>query len=235
MAANDVPCCETMFWVYLLISVVLVAFAGLMSGLTLGLMSLSLVDLEVLTKAGQPQDRKNAEKILPIVKNQHLLLCTLLICNAMAMEALPIFLDALLPAWGAILISVSLILAFGEIIPQAVCSRYGLGVGAKLSVVVQLLVIVIFPIAYPIIVGWAPWKGAFCTYETGRTKDIGGHAWKRGGVNCANKPLKIHSTLFALCCSKEVQASVAGRSLLVAGRPSSVDSRPSVGHQCKFK
>ncbi|KAF5960017.1 hypothetical protein HYC85_001226 [Camellia sinensis] len=31
-----------------------------MSGLTLGLTSLSLVDLEVLTKAGQPQDKKNA-------------------------------------------------------------------------------------------------------------------------------------------------------------------------------
>lgn len=26
------------------------------------------------------------EKILPVVKNQHLLLCTLLICNAAAME-----------------------------------------------------------------------------------------------------------------------------------------------------
>ncbi|KAI8028831.1 DUF21 domain-containing protein [Camellia lanceoleosa] len=150
MAANNVLCCETMFWVYLLISAALVAFAGLMSGLTLGLMSLSLVDLEVLTKAGQPPDRKNAEKILPIVKNQHFLLCTLLICNAMAMEALPIFLDALLPAWGAILISVSLILAFGEIIPQAVCSRYGLRVGAKLSVVVRLLVKVVIPIAYPV-------------------------------------------------------------------------------------
>ncbi|KAI9159735.1 hypothetical protein LWI28_001401 [Acer negundo] len=33
----------------------LVSFAGLMSGLTLGLMSLSLVDLEVLVKAGSPQ------------------------------------------------------------------------------------------------------------------------------------------------------------------------------------
>lgn len=113
MAANDVPCCQTMFWVYLMISASLVLFAGIMSGLTLGLMSLSLVDLEVLTKAGQPEDRKNAglvfvllfnsfisftssalisfvflmaAKILPIVKNQHLLLCTLLICNAMAME-----------------------------------------------------------------------------------------------------------------------------------------------------
>ncbi|XP_075495647.1 DUF21 domain-containing protein At5g52790-like [Primulina tabacum] len=151
MAANDVPCCETMFWVYLVISVNLVCFAGLMSGLTLGLMSLSLVDLEVLIKAGRPEDRKNAEKIYPIVKNQHLLLCTLLIYNSLAMEALPIFLDALLPAdWGAILISVTFILAFGEIIPQSVCSRYGLSIGARLSVLVRLLVLIVFPFSYPI-------------------------------------------------------------------------------------
>lgn len=64
MAANDVPCCETMFWVYLVICVALVCFAGLMSGLTLGLMSLSLVDLEVLIKAGKPEDRKNAGELV---------------------------------------------------------------------------------------------------------------------------------------------------------------------------
>ena len=85
-----------------------------------------------------------AAKILPVVKNQHLLLCTLLIGNALAMEvsysffpffylvmvckeacsfsteyrcvqALPIFLDELVNAWGAILISVTLILMFGEV------------------------------------------------------------------------------------------------------------------------
>ncbi|CAN0902855.1 DUF21 domain-containing protein At5g52790 [Linum grandiflorum] len=147
---NDVPCCEPMFWGYLVICIALVAFAGLMSGLTLGLMSLSLVDLEVLIKAGRPDDRKNAAKILPIVKRQHLLLCTLLIGNALAMEALPIFLDSILPPWAAILISVTLILAFGEIIPQSICSRYGLSVGAKLSPAVKLIVIVLFPVAYPI-------------------------------------------------------------------------------------
>jgi metal transporter CNNM len=49
-----------MFWVYLLSCAGLVMFAGLMSGLTLGLMSLSIVDLEVLSKAGTPQDRLNA-------------------------------------------------------------------------------------------------------------------------------------------------------------------------------
>jgi hypothetical protein len=31
-------------------------------------------------------------------------------------QALPIFLDSLVPSWGAVLISVTLILAFGEVI-----------------------------------------------------------------------------------------------------------------------
>lgn len=86
-------------------------------------------------------------KILPVMKNQHLLLCTLIIVNALAAEDLhaiclysscnlvlfwclvfcvlmtgfwnlqvrPIFLDAIVPAWAAILISITLILAFGEV------------------------------------------------------------------------------------------------------------------------
>ncbi|KAH9300037.1 hypothetical protein KI387_011620, partial [Taxus chinensis] len=143
-------CCGVTFWIYLLIIVGLVLFAGLMSGLTLGLMSLGLVDLEVLIQSGTPQDKKHAAKILPVVKNQHLLLCTLLIGNSMAMEALPIFLDSLVTAWGAILISVTLILMFGEILPQAVCSRYGLAVGAAVAPIVRVLLFAFFPVAYPI-------------------------------------------------------------------------------------
>jgi metal transporter CNNM len=213
--ADHEACCGSMFWVYLMACFALVMFAGLMSGLTLGLMSLSLVDLEVLAKAGTPKDKLNAgivaihtvsfpgsvvllinssvarthhaERILPVVKNQHLLLCTLLIGNSLAMEALPIFLDKLVPSFVAILISVTLILAFGEvtpfcyfpsiqsnsiqflcdslpprpyctclmscspqIIPQAVCTRYGLSVGAKAAPVVRVLLILFFPVAYPI-------------------------------------------------------------------------------------
>ncbi|KAL9238523.1 hypothetical protein vseg_012929 [Gypsophila vaccaria] len=148
--AVEYRCCETKFFLNIGVIVFLVIFAGLMSGLTLGLMSMSLVDLEVLAKSGTPKDRKHAEKILPVVKNQHLLLCTLLICNAAAMEALPIFLDSLVTAWGAILISVTLILLFGEIIPQSVCSRYGLAIGAKVAPFVRVLVWICSPVAYPI-------------------------------------------------------------------------------------
>ncbi|CAI0453622.1 unnamed protein product [Linum tenue] len=148
--AVEYTCCSSEFFIHILIIVMLVLFAGMMSGLTLGLMSLSLVDLEVLAKSGTPQDRKYAAKILPVVKNQHWLLCTLLICNAAAMEALPIFLDSLITAWGAILISVTLILLFGEIIPQAVCTRYGLAIGATVAPFVRVLVWICSPIAYPI-------------------------------------------------------------------------------------
>ncbi|MQL82522.1 hypothetical protein Taro_014990 [Colocasia esculenta] len=148
--AVEYHCCELQFFIHIVIIALLVVFAGLMSGLTLGLMSMSLVDLEVLAKSGTPTDRKHAAKILPVVKKQHLLLCTLLMCNAAAMEALPIFLDTLVTAWGAILISVTLILLFGEIIPQAVCSRYGLAIGAAVAPAVRVLVWICSPIAYPI-------------------------------------------------------------------------------------
>ncbi|XP_027354070.1 DUF21 domain-containing protein At1g47330 [Abrus precatorius] len=159
--AAEVPCCGTKFSLYVLVIIGLVCFAGLMAGLTLGLMSLGIVDLEVLMKSGRPQDRIHAAKIYPVVKNQHLLLCTLLIGNSLAMEALPIFLDALVHPAAAILISVTLILMFGEILPQAICTRYGLTVGATLAPFVRVLLVVFFPVSYPIskVLDWMLGKG----------------------------------------------------------------------------
>ncbi|MCD7471049.1 DUF21 domain-containing protein [Datura stramonium] len=150
MGHTYLKCCNTEFFIYVIAVVFLVLCAGLMSGLTLGLMSMSVIDLEVLAKSGTPKDRLHASKILPIVKQQHLLLCTLLISNAAAMEALPVFLDELVPDWGAILLSVTLILLFGEIIPQSLCTRYGLAIGATVAPLVRVLIWFWFPIAYPI-------------------------------------------------------------------------------------
>ncbi|KAK8567214.1 hypothetical protein V6N13_005125 [Hibiscus sabdariffa] len=59
--ASNVPCCGAEFSLYLLEIVGLVCSVGLMAGLTLGLMSLGLVDLEVLMKSGCPQDRIHAD------------------------------------------------------------------------------------------------------------------------------------------------------------------------------
>lgn len=60
MAEYEFPCCERDFWGYLIMCLVLVSLAGIASGLALGLLSFSHVDLEVLIKAGRPKDRKYA-------------------------------------------------------------------------------------------------------------------------------------------------------------------------------
>ena len=49
------------------------------------------------------------------------------------LQALPLFLDRLLDPVTAVLISITVVLIFGEIIPQAVCTRYGLAVGMSLQ------------------------------------------------------------------------------------------------------
>ena len=85
-----------------------------MSGLTLGLLSLDTVELEVLKRSGSTQEQAAAKRIIPVVKNAHFLLVTLLLCNAAAMEALPIVLDKLVHELVAIIISVTAVLFFGE-------------------------------------------------------------------------------------------------------------------------
>lgn len=51
------------WWIFGGISIFLVCFAGIMSGLTLGLMSLGLMDLEVLQRSGTDLEKKQASKI----------------------------------------------------------------------------------------------------------------------------------------------------------------------------
>ncbi|DBA74258.1 hypothetical protein WJX77_000848 [Trebouxia sp. C0004] len=135
---------------FLCISVFLVLMAGLMSGLTLGLMSLDQVDLEVLLRSGTPTERKYAARISPVVTKPHHTLVTLLLCNAVALEALPIFLDRLVNPVTAVVLSVTVVLFFGEIVPQAICSHYGLAIGAWTAWFVRFLMLATAIISWPI-------------------------------------------------------------------------------------
>lgn len=78
--AVEYTCCSTEFFLHIVIIVFLVLFAGLMSGLTLGLMSLSLVDLEVLAKSGTPTDQKYAG--IPYVLPHYVcvVICLIVVC-----------------------------------------------------------------------------------------------------------------------------------------------------------
>ena len=79
------------------------------------------------------------------------MLVTLLLSNATAMEALPLFLDRLVPSLWAVIISVTAVLFFGEIIPQAICiGPQQLIIAEKVAPAVKLLMLVLGPICYPI-------------------------------------------------------------------------------------
>eukprot|EP00899_Mesostigma_viride_P022767 jgi/Mesvir1/3675/Mv14964-RA.1 len=146
---RDVPGTNR-FYIDIGVCVFMVLFAGICSGLTLGLLSLDPMNLEVILKGGSPTQRAHAQRIMPLVRNHHLLLCTLLLANAAAMEGLPIFLDRLVGPILAIVFSVTAVLIFGEVLPQAVCSRYGLAIGAGLSWFVWALIALLSPIAWPL-------------------------------------------------------------------------------------
>jgi len=121
-----------------------------MSGLTLGLMSLDRMDLEILMQSGTDRQKKHAGRILPLLDYHHWLLVTLLLCNSAAMEALPLFLDKLVSEYIAIIISVTAVLLFGEIIPQSICCRFGMAVGSKTAWLVRVLMWLTLPISWPI-------------------------------------------------------------------------------------
>lgn len=121
-----------------------------LTGMTMGLLSLDTLKLKIKYLVGTEDDKAAVSKILPLLENHHWLLCTLLLYNAMANEALPIFLDALVPSWAAVIISVTLVLLFGEIIPTALFTGPNqLLIAARFTPLVYFLKYLFSPIAYP--------------------------------------------------------------------------------------
>lgn len=78
------------------------------------------------------------------------MLTTLVIGNVMVNAAFSILTSDVLSGFWAFLLSSILITIFGEIIPQALCSRFGLAIGAYTVWIVYILMAVLFIVAYPI-------------------------------------------------------------------------------------
>ncbi|RPA96758.1 DUF21-domain-containing protein [Choiromyces venosus 120613-1] len=139
------------FWVNVGIAFFLVVLGGIFAGLTLGLMGQDEIYLQVIEQSGEGAEKKHATKVLRLLKRgKHWVLVTLLLSNVITNETLPIVLDRSLGGgWPAVLSSTVLIVIFGEIIPQSVCVRYGLSIGAYLSPFVIGLMYLMYPVAYP--------------------------------------------------------------------------------------
>lgn len=116
-----------------------------------GLLSLDHMEMKIKSESGTEQEKLYSAKVLPIISRHHLLLVTLMLWNASATEALPIFLNKIVPEYVAIIISVTLVLLFGEIIPASILTGpKQLQIAASLTPVVYVVLFLFFPIAYPI-------------------------------------------------------------------------------------
>ena len=130
--------------------IVLICFSGLFSGLTLGLLGLDLIGLEIVMEAGSEEEKEYASIIYPLRKNGNLLLCTLLLGNVAVNALLSILLADLTSGLVGFLVSTILIVIFGEIVPQASCSRYALYIGAKTVPLVKIILMCLYIFAKPI-------------------------------------------------------------------------------------
>ncbi|KAF9141943.1 hypothetical protein BG015_001088 [Linnemannia schmuckeri] len=131
------------------------------NGLTIGLMGLDETNLHVLMASGSPKEQFHAETVFGLLsRGKHWVLVTLLLGNVIVNETLPVVLDSELGGGVvAILISTLLIVIFGEIIPQAVCARYGLAIGAYCAKPMLIFMYIMSPIAYPIAMLLDSWLG----------------------------------------------------------------------------
>lgn len=137
-------------WLQIIVVIILLCLSGLFSGLNLGLMALDKTELKIIEKCGSPAEKKYAKLITPLRKRGNFLLCTLLLGNVMVNSTATILMDEMSNGVIAVVASTLCIVLFGEIIPQAICSRHGLAIGARTSFITRFFMIVTFPLSFPI-------------------------------------------------------------------------------------
>lgn len=138
-------------WIQIVLIILLFSLSGLFSGLNLGLMALDKTELKIIETAGDPDEKRYAKIIRPVRDRSNLLLCTILLGNVMVNTSLTVLMDNLTGSGlFAVIVSTLGITIFGEILPQAVCSRHGLAIGAKTIWLTRFFMVLLFPIAFPI-------------------------------------------------------------------------------------
>lgn len=138
-------------WIKIIFIIALMILSGLFSGLNLGLMALDPTTLKIIKQSGTKRQRAYANLIFRIRRHGNYLLCTLLLGNVIVNSTLTILLDEVLPGGiYAVIASTLSIVIFGEIIPQAICSRHGLVIGAWTIPLTLTFMVLTFPLSFPL-------------------------------------------------------------------------------------
>jgi cyclin M-like protein len=133
-----------------------IAQSGIFSGLNLAIFSISKLRLEVEAAGGN----RDASGLLALRKDSNLTLATVLWGNVTINVLLTLLSGSVLTGIGAFVFSTVVITLFGEIIPQAYFSRHAMRMAARLTPLLNVYRVGLYPIAKPtaIVLNW--WLGA---------------------------------------------------------------------------
>lgn len=114
------------------------------------MLGLDKIGLKIVINGEDPVLAAQAKIIAPIRDNGNLLLCTLLLGNVAVNAYLSILMSDLTSGTVGFVSSTILIVIFGEIIPQALCSRNALYVGSVAVPVVKVIMFFLYPFTKPL-------------------------------------------------------------------------------------
>ena len=162
-------------WFKILAIVVCLILSGTFSGLNLGLMSLDQTELKIIINSGSEKERGYAKAIHPVRKHGNFLLCSILLGNVLVNNSLTIMLDSMIGQgiWAVVGATIAIVI-FGEIIPQAICSRHGLAVGAHTILLTKLFMGLTAPLAWPLskLLDWVLGREVATVYNRERLMEL---------------------------------------------------------------
>jgi hypothetical protein len=92
-----------------LFSLLCITVSAIMAGTLMGFMTLDPLVLGIKARtANSPDERSKAQALLPFTQKKNLVLVSVLIVNCATNEALPIFLNEIVPEYVAVILSVTL-------------------------------------------------------------------------------------------------------------------------------
>lgn len=124
----------------------LVLLSAICSGLNVAIMSLGIGDLTRKAKLGNI----NAKRVLPLRRNYHLTLASILLVNVAVISANSLVLERHMQGILAGVLSTLLIVIIGEIIPQALFTKNALRVCGRFASFLRTIIVITYPIAKPL-------------------------------------------------------------------------------------
>ncbi|XP_053292474.1 metal transporter CNNM1 [Pleuronectes platessa] len=138
-------------WLQAGVSVLLLALSALCSGLNISMLALDPVELRVLQNSGTEKEQKYARKIESVRKHGNYILCTVVLGNVLTNTCFVVWMCQIL---GMTVLSTTFctlgIFFIGEILPHSLASRHSLAIASKTLCATRLLMLLFFPIAYPV-------------------------------------------------------------------------------------